>query len=75
MEKQKCEEKLAMEYDDGNTTIYLYTKGRIGNHRKALSDMLKYIETSTIENAVNEPLKEFAPEYDMEGILEKLNKI
>ena len=56
--KSKCEESPEMEYDDGNVTIYLYTKGTVGNDRKALCDMLKYMERSTNENAVNEPLKE-----------------
>lgn len=83
--KTKCEESPEMEYDDGNTTIYLYTKGKAGNDRKALHDMLKYMERSKKENAVNGPLKEiqkiveaakeFAPEYDAEKILEKLNQI
>ena len=43
---------------DGNKTIYLYTKGMIGNDSKALCDMLKYIEKSTRENAVDNSLKE-----------------
>lgn len=47
-----------MEYDDGNTTIYLYTRGKEGNDRKALHDMLQYLERSKQENAVNGPLQE-----------------
>lgn len=54
----RCDESPAMQYDDGNMTIYLYTKGKAGNDRKALHDMLKYMERSTAENAVTEPLQE-----------------
>lgn len=56
--RSKCEENPEMKYDDGNITIYLYTKGKAGNDRKVLHDMLKYMERSRKENAVNEPLKE-----------------
>lgn len=56
--RSRCDESPAMQYDDGNMTIYLYTKGKAGNDRKALHDMLKYMERSRKENAVNEPLKE-----------------
>lgn len=56
--RSKCEEYPEMEYDDGNRTIYLYTKGKIGSDRKALCNMLKYLETSTRENAVDESLRE-----------------
>lgn len=56
--KSKCEENPEMEYDDGNTTIYLYTRGKEGNDRKALHDMLQYLERSKRENAVNGPLQE-----------------
>lgn len=56
--RSKCEENPEMRYDDGNITIYLYTKGKAGNDRKVLHDMLIYMERSRKENAVNEPLKE-----------------
>lgn len=38
-------------------TIYLYTKGKVGNASQKLRDMLRYIEESTSENAVNDELK------------------
>ena len=54
--KSKCIEDGTIGYDDGLTTIYLYTKGTEGNPSQELKDMLKYIENSTEENAVNEDL-------------------
>ena len=56
--KSKCEESPEMDYDDRNITIYLNTKGTVENNRKALCDMLKYMERSISENAVSESLKE-----------------
>ena len=53
----QCEEDRTVEYDDGLKTIYLYTKGKVGKASQKLRDMLKYIEESTRENAVNDDLK------------------
>lgn len=53
-----CKEDPSIKYDDGLTTIYLYTKGTKGNPSRELMDMLKYIETSTKQNAVSQPLLE-----------------
>lgn len=53
----QCLEDSTVEYEDGLKTIYLYTKGKIGNTSQKLHDMLKYIEESTFENAVNDELK------------------
>lgn len=42
--KSKCEESPEMEYDDGNTTIYLYTKRKTGkteNDRKFRKEGLR----------------------------------
>lgn len=46
-----------MEYNDGLKSIYLYTKGTVGHTSQKLRDMLRYIEESTQENAVNEDLR------------------
>ncbi len=52
-----CLEAPTVKYEDGLKTIYLYTKGKLGNASQKLRDMLRYIEESTSENAVNEELK------------------
>lgn len=56
--EKRCVEDDMISYKDGQKTIYLYTKGTKGNPSKELQDMLKYLEESTDENAVNEELKE-----------------
>ena len=66
--KSKCEESPQMDDDDGNITIYLYTKGMAEKDRKPLHDMLKYMERSTSENAVSEPLKE------IQNLVEEIQK-
>lgn len=53
----QCKEDPDIEYDDGVKTIYLYTKGTKGNASQKLRDMLRYIEESTLENAVNDELR------------------
>ena len=45
-----------MPYEDGQTTIFLYTKGKYAPSQD-LSDMLRYIENSREENASNPSLK------------------
>ncbi|MBO5293403.1 MAG: Rpn family recombination-promoting nuclease/putative transposase [Lachnospiraceae bacterium] len=47
----RCKEDTTVEYEDGLKTIYLYTKGKQENSSQELSDMLKYMEKSTAENA------------------------
>lgn len=54
--KTSCIEDTSVVYDDGISTIYLYTKGTEGNPSQELKDMLKYIEETTIENATNNNL-------------------
>ena len=56
--ERHCVEDASISYEDGQKTIYLYTKGTQGNPSKELRDMLKYLEESTAENAVNKELKE-----------------
>lgn len=43
-----------MEYDDGATTIFFYTKGTKGNVSEDTKKLLRYMEKSTLQNADNE---------------------
>lgn len=52
-----CEEDPAVPYEDGQKTIYLYTKGKAENASLSLRSMLKYMEESTAENADNSALR------------------
>lgn len=54
--KRKCLEHPEIPYDDGQTIIYLYTKGKCDDseYGKKLSDMLKYFEDSSIITAGND---------------------
>lgn len=56
--KNKCIEEPEMEYEDGASTLFLYTKGTKGVLNENLKQMLRYMEESTYENAVNDDLKE-----------------
>ena len=53
-----CVEAPELSYDDGETTIYLYTKGTQGRPEEELKDLLRYMENSTEENARTDSLKE-----------------
>ncbi|MDE6712614.1 MAG: hypothetical protein K2K20_02655 [Lachnospiraceae bacterium] len=55
--KNKCVELPKMEYDDGASTLFLYTKGTEGIPSAAMEQLLHYMENSTYENAVNEELR------------------
>ena len=46
-------EDPSIAYNDGALKMILYTKGKAGNPRKELIDMLKYFEKSTTENVSN----------------------
>ena len=46
-------EDPSIEYNDGALKMILYTKGKAGNPRKELTDMLKYFEKSTTDNVSN----------------------
>jgi len=50
--KNSCVEDPEINYNDGATKIYLYTKGKEGNPSQELKNVLKYIQESTKENAV-----------------------
>lgn len=56
--KNHCVEEPGMEYEDGASTLFLYTKGTKGAPGKALKQMLRYMENSCLQNAVNDDLKE-----------------
>ena len=53
-----CVEAPELSYDDGETTIYLYTRGTQGRPEEELKDLLRYMENSTEENARTDSLKE-----------------
>ena len=52
-----CEEEPDMHYDDGARTLLLYTKGTKGNPNEELRALLRYMEDTREECAVNEPLR------------------
>ena len=54
--KNQCIESPNIPYEDGARKIFLYTKGEKGNVSKSLSDMLKYIEDTSVENVTNEDI-------------------
>ena len=56
--KNSCIEEPEMPYDDGATTIFLYTKGRVGVPSGELEAFLKFFEKTREENVVNEDLRE-----------------
>ncbi len=47
-----------MEYEDGASTLFLYTRGTEGIPGTAVQQLLHYMENTTYENAVNEELLE-----------------
>ena len=56
--KNACMEEPGMPYEDGARTMVLYTKGSKGEVSEKLSQLLRYMEHTTWENAVNDTLKE-----------------
>lgn len=56
--KNGCVEEPDMPYEDGATTIFLYTKGTEGKPSEELRLLLRYMENSTTENARSEKLIE-----------------
>lgn len=55
--KNRCLEVPGMEYEDGASTLFLYTKGTEGELAEELKQLLCYMENTTYENAVNEDLR------------------
>lgn len=56
--KNRCLEEPQMEYEDGASTLFLYTRGTKDIPSEKLKQFLGYIEKSTYDNAVNNDLKE-----------------
>lgn len=56
--KNKCMEVPEMKYEDGASTLFLYTKGTMGIPSEAVRQLLHYMENTTYENAVNKELRE-----------------
>lgn len=56
--KNRCAEVPELEYEDGASTLFLYTRGEEGVPSEALRQLLRYMEESSLENAVNDDLKE-----------------
>ncbi len=55
--KRRCVEEPDMPYEDGATTIFLYTRGTQNVPSQALKDMLQFLENSTEHNVTNENLQ------------------
>ena len=66
--KNGCVEVPDMEYEDGASTLFLYTGGTEGNPEEALKQLLYYMEDTTRENAVNEDLQ------DIHGMIETVKQ-
>ena len=56
--KNQCVEVPGMEYEDGASTLFLYTGGTEGVPSEALRQLLHYMEDTVYGNAVNEELRE-----------------
>lgn len=56
--KNRCVEVPEMDYEDGARTLFLYTKGTEGNPKKALKQLMYYMENTMRQNAVNEDLQD-----------------
>lgn len=54
----KCSEEPSMPYEDGQKTLFLYTKGKSDNPPEELRQLLTYMEHTTKENAVNNALQD-----------------
>lgn len=56
--KNMCVEVPEMEYEDGASTIFLYTGGTEGVTNEAVKQLLYYMEHTDCNNAVNNDLRE-----------------
>lgn len=56
--KNHCMELPEMDYEDGASTLFLYTRGTKGIPSDAVQQLLHYLEDTTYENAVSEDLQE-----------------
>ena len=55
--RNHCIELPDLPYEDGATTIFLYTKGEKGIPSEELAQLLRYMESTKSENAVNDTLR------------------
>lgn len=55
--KNTCLEVPEMKYEDGASTLFLYTRGENDSPDERLKQLLHYMEVSTYENAVNDDLR------------------
>ena len=55
--KNTCIEVPELPYEDGARTIFLYTKGTVGNPPEDLRELLYYMEHTSKENAKTENLQ------------------
>lgn len=55
--KSRCVEVPEMPYEDGASTLFLYTRGTEDVPNEALRELLHYMEHTTDENAINEELQ------------------
>lgn len=60
-----CVEEPDMPYEDGAQTIFLYTKGEAGQPREELRQLLRYLEHTKPENAVNDSLRKIQRMVDI----------
>lgn len=56
--RNHCVELPEMDYEDGASTLFLYTRGIKGIPSDAVRQLLHYLENTTYENAVNQELQE-----------------
>lgn len=56
--KNGCREVPSMPYEDGATTLFLYTKGTESEGKEDLGQLLRYLEYTTKENAINKTLQD-----------------
>ena len=63
--QNRCIEEPDMPYDDGATTLFLYTKGTKGNPSIELQQLLHYMEHTQDSYATNEDLKKIQQMVDI----------
>ena len=63
--QNRCIEEPDMPYDDGATTLFLYTKGTKGNPSMELQQLLHYMEHTQDSYATNEDLKKIQRMVDI----------
>ena len=63
--QNRCIEEPDMPYDDGATTLFLYTKGTKGNPSMELQQLLHYMEHTQDSYATNEYLKKIQRMVDI----------